>query len=143
MPMHDWTRVSAGTFHDFHNAWITHLKEALHGGLLPPAFYALGEPRTGDLAPDILARPTQDFPPTTDEPEAASRGTSGLVAVAEAPPRVRIWQEAADDVVFSAGPGSDRSSSAIPRGTGSSPWWRSSPPPTSTVGPRLRSLSTR
>ncbi|MCA9009376.1 MAG: hypothetical protein KDB01_06500 [Planctomycetaceae bacterium] len=22
MPMHDWTRVSAGTYHAFHNAWI-------------------------------------------------------------------------------------------------------------------------
>jgi hypothetical protein len=31
MPMHDWTRVSAGTYHDFHNAWITHIKEALNG----------------------------------------------------------------------------------------------------------------
>ena len=22
MPTHDWTRVSAGTFHDFHCTWI-------------------------------------------------------------------------------------------------------------------------
>jgi len=33
MPMHNWTRVSAGTFHDFHNAWITHIKESLNAGL--------------------------------------------------------------------------------------------------------------
>ena len=33
MPLHDWARVSAGTYHDFHNSWITHLKEALNAGL--------------------------------------------------------------------------------------------------------------
>ena len=32
MPVHDWTRVQAGTFHHFHCAWITHLAEALNGG---------------------------------------------------------------------------------------------------------------
>jgi hypothetical protein len=33
MAVHDWTRVDAGTFHAFHTAWITHLSEALNGGL--------------------------------------------------------------------------------------------------------------
>ena len=32
MPVHDWTRVSAGTFHAFHNAWITHIQEMLNDG---------------------------------------------------------------------------------------------------------------
>ena len=27
MTVHDWTRATAGTFHDFHLGWITHLKE--------------------------------------------------------------------------------------------------------------------
>ena len=31
MPMHNWTRVSAGTFHDFHCSWIAELKKALEG----------------------------------------------------------------------------------------------------------------
>ena len=43
MPVHDWTRVAAGMFHDFHNAWITELRNALNGGLLPPDYYALVE----------------------------------------------------------------------------------------------------
>ena len=34
MPVHDWTRVSPGTFHDFHGRWITHLSESLNAGLL-------------------------------------------------------------------------------------------------------------
>ena len=53
MPMHDWTRVSVGAYHDFLGAWITHLKEALNAGLLPPAYYALGEQRSGDIGPTI------------------------------------------------------------------------------------------
>jgi len=55
MALHDWTRVTAGTYHDFHNAWITHLKEALNEGLLPPPYYALGEQRSGGVGPDYLA----------------------------------------------------------------------------------------
>ena len=43
MPIHDWTRVSAGTFHSFPNSWITFLQEALNTGLLPESYYALGE----------------------------------------------------------------------------------------------------
>jgi hypothetical protein len=35
MPVHAWTRVTAGTFHDFHNAWIAELRNALNGGVLP------------------------------------------------------------------------------------------------------------
>ncbi len=36
MPLHDWTRVDAGIFHDFHQAWNAQLRGALNGGLLPP-----------------------------------------------------------------------------------------------------------
>ena len=43
MPIHDWTRVSAGTFHGFHNAWITELARALNNGVLPSPFYAEAE----------------------------------------------------------------------------------------------------
>ncbi len=41
MPIHDWTRVSAGTIHHFHTMWITHVSEALNAGLLPEGYYAL------------------------------------------------------------------------------------------------------
>jgi len=54
MPVHEWTRVTAGTFHHFHNAWITELCNALNGGLLPEDYYALGEQRSGDVSPDVL-----------------------------------------------------------------------------------------
>jgi hypothetical protein len=40
MPIHDWTRVSAGTFHDFHLSWIVALRNALNCRLLPDNCYA-------------------------------------------------------------------------------------------------------
>jgi len=43
MPIHDWTRVIAGVFHDFHNRWTTHLAESLNASVLPEGFYALSE----------------------------------------------------------------------------------------------------
>ena len=29
MPVHDWTRVSDGTVHDFHYSWVLEIKHAL------------------------------------------------------------------------------------------------------------------
>lgn len=86
MPVHDWTRVDAGTFHDFHTAWITHLKEALNAGLLPPDFYALSEQRAGETIPDVLALHAQ----RRDVPRPDDSAPAGAVAVAEAPPHVSV-----------------------------------------------------
>src|ERR1700739_539434 len=47
MPVHDWTRVGAGIFHDFHHAWIEEIKRALNAGLLPDDYYALAEQFVG------------------------------------------------------------------------------------------------
>ena len=82
MPVHDWTRVDAGTFHAFHTAWITHLSETLNGGVLPPGYYALPEQHAGRWIADILTLQSPVFPtmPRTDD---------GGVAVAESPPHVR------------------------------------------------------
>ena len=54
MPIHDWTRVSAGTFHDFHHAWISELRRALNGGVLPEGFYAQAEQVASQVIPDVL-----------------------------------------------------------------------------------------
>jgi hypothetical protein len=84
MPVHDWTLVEAGMFHSFHNAWITHLGDALNGGLLPPDYYALGEQHAGQLLTDVLTlyagRPN-------GEPPVPPSGRG--LALAEAPPQVR------------------------------------------------------
>jgi hypothetical protein len=55
MPIHDWTRVPAGLFHDFHQTWSIHLKTALNAGRLPRGFSALVEQRAGGREPDVLA----------------------------------------------------------------------------------------
>ncbi len=58
MPVHDWSRVAAGIFHDFHHAWIEEIKRALNAGLLPSDYYALAEQRTAGYGPDVLALQT-------------------------------------------------------------------------------------
>src|SRR5438874_3043080 len=83
MPVHDWTRVIAGTFHDFHNSWIIHLKEAFNEGLLPVGYYAQSEQHFGLTIADILTLRSPDPPPPLPRVEA-----TGGVAVAVAPPRV-------------------------------------------------------
>src|SRR5262249_18186906 len=85
MQIHDWTRVEASTFHDFHNSWITHLKEALNAGPLPPGYYAQSEQHWGRKIPDVLPLHTSD-PDRVRTPPQPPEG--GALAVAEAPPRV-------------------------------------------------------
>jgi len=85
MPVHDWTRVEAGIFHDFHVAWLPEIRKALNGGLLPEGFYALAEQHAGRTITDVL---TLHASPGYVEPLPLVPTTGGT-AVAEAPPRVR------------------------------------------------------
>lgn len=55
MPIHDWTRVPAGLFHDFHQTWTIQIKVSLNSGILPKGLSALVEQRTGAKEPDVLA----------------------------------------------------------------------------------------
>ena len=50
MPVHDWTRVSGGTFHDFHYSWVLEIKRALKRGLLPKGYYVMAEQIGGNRA---------------------------------------------------------------------------------------------
>jgi hypothetical protein len=85
MPIHDWTRVTAGTFHDFHNAWLVEIRNALNTGVLPADFYAQTEQVAGELNPDVLTLQAGN----TSQDEEGS-GPPGATAVADAPPRLRI-----------------------------------------------------
>ena len=42
MPVHDWTRVAAGIFHDFHTVWTGALRNVLNEGLLPKRVLRVG-----------------------------------------------------------------------------------------------------
>jgi hypothetical protein len=76
MPIHDWTRVDAGTFHHFHHRWIAAIGDALNGGLLPPGYIAMAEQVTGRPIPDVVT--------------SQARGPEGGIAVAMAPPTARV-----------------------------------------------------
>ena len=50
MPIHDWTRVSSGTFHHFHQGWMIALRDTLNAGRLPDGFFtAEQQVRLGEL----------------------------------------------------------------------------------------------
>jgi hypothetical protein len=96
MPIHDWTRVTAGTFHHFHQTWIIELSRALNGGCLPAGFYALAEQIAGGLGPDVLTLEG----PVVEEPSEEESDSGGLrtaVAIAERPPKVQLHAKAEVD----------------------------------------------
>ena len=79
MPIHDWTRMKDGDFHDFHQSWIIELRNALNRGLLPSGLMAMSDQVTGGPVPDVVTlktgrKPKRDF---------------GGVAVKSAPPTAR------------------------------------------------------
>lgn len=94
MPIHDWTRVSDGTFHAFHTSWVSTIQEKLND-ILPTDFYAQAEQIAGPLGPDVLTLQL------TDAPDAESNGhawnpandAGGGGAIATAKPRIRLVDE--------------------------------------------------
>lgn len=97
MPVHDWTRVDAGIFHDFHHGWIEEIKRALNRGLLPPDYYALAEQIIGRLGPDVLTLRIPHSGRPRDEGRDGG-GSHGGVTLADAPPQVRFHLTAESDV---------------------------------------------
>jgi hypothetical protein len=86
MSVHDWTRVEAGIFHDFHHLWIAELQNTLDGGLLPPNDYALAEEHAGLRVADVLRLHPS---PSDGGPPSPSAEREGGLALAESPPKVR------------------------------------------------------
>jgi hypothetical protein len=84
MPIHDWTKVDAGTFHYFHQRWISSLCDSLNTGGLSEGFFAMAEQFFGEPRPDFVALQTST--PRKPRPNRA-------VPVAT-PPKARIVQQA-------------------------------------------------
>lgn len=80
MPIHDWTRVRANRFHDFHQKWTVVICNELNAGRLPEGYFAMVEQKTGGPEPDVI----------TLEMAPRSRISTGGVAVEEAPPKAAI-----------------------------------------------------
>src|SRR5262245_5434208 len=91
MPIHDWTRVTAGVFHHFHQRWIGAISDALNAGRLPVGYYALAEQVAGNLGPDVLA--LEFDAPDGDESAPGSVAT----AVSQAPPKASFTASAEMD----------------------------------------------
>src|SRR5438132_2198996 len=88
MPVHDWTRVEAGIFHNFHLTWISEICKALNDGRLPEGYYALAEQHAGRSIPDVLTLREN----VQSSESTRSLSSSGGTAVAEAPPKTRRHQ---------------------------------------------------
>jgi hypothetical protein len=108
MPMHDWTRVNAGEYHDFHGSWLYTLRDALNDGLLPADYYAAADQRlSGELTvgPDLLAlRPPAGRPPAERHGVALAEPATALSAAVERRPRVgqrrlAVRHVSGDDIV--------------------------------------------
>jgi hypothetical protein len=66
MPLHDWTRVPSGLYHDFHQTWTILIKLALNSGRLPKGIEAFVEQRAGRHEADVLAVERRVKPRTDD-----------------------------------------------------------------------------
>lgn len=77
MPIHDWTRTDAGSYHDFHQDWTVEIRRTLNRGILPAGFKAMADLKVGGTEPDVATIRLRDAP------------ADGGLAVAVAPPQAR------------------------------------------------------
>jgi hypothetical protein len=77
MPIHDWSRADAGTYHDFHQVWTIEIRNALNRGLLPPGYSAFADLKVSGVEPDVAAIQVRPTP------------VGGGLAVVEAPPHAQ------------------------------------------------------
>ena len=90
MPIHDWKRVDAGTFHHFHQAWTIEISDGLNGGGLPPGFFAMAEQIVSGPIPDVITL-------KSSKPTRRGEDNGGGIAVAEAPPKARFISSVEQD----------------------------------------------
>jgi len=82
MPIHDWTRVRANRFHDFHQSWTVAICGALNSVQLPQGYFAMLEQKEGKRESDAVQLDLAAQP-------SIQMALAG-VAVDEAPPQARI-----------------------------------------------------
>jgi hypothetical protein len=77
MPINDWTRVDAGTYHDFHQDWTIEIRRALNRGILPSGYRAMADLKVGGMEPGVATLKLREPP------------SQGGLAVADSPPQAR------------------------------------------------------
>jgi hypothetical protein len=107
MPIHDWTRVADGTFHDFHVTWIPLLKDVLNERVLPRGYYAMAEQVAGlasaGIIPDVLTLQAIDDEAEGDvESEADETGPGGGTMLATSPPRATVTARLDEQAIYAA-----------------------------------------
>jgi hypothetical protein len=90
MPVHDWTRVSPGTWHNFHQIWMAALCHALNSGRLPEPCFAMVEQNVGRPEADVVTLEVEG----EDDLEVGNGGTATAVR-----PRTAFVMEA-DEVRY-------------------------------------------
>jgi len=91
MPIHDWTRVDTGCFHDFHTMWLVAIRIALKR-ILPAGYSVMTEQRTPDFEVDVITLKT----PSPSNADSNGNGTysngwtEGGISLASAPPKVQF-----------------------------------------------------
>ena len=93
MPIHDWTRVQAGSFHDFHQAWTIGIRSALNTGGLPDGYFAMADQVVSGPIPDVIT-----LKQSNGSPRLTAEG--GGVAVAVAPPKTRFVSRAEQEDIY-------------------------------------------
>lgn len=83
MPMHDWRRVKAGIYHNFHYRWVAAIMDRLNAGLLPAGFFAMAEQIIGQPETDVVTL-------QTGSTAASGSNAGGGVAIAPARPKTRF-----------------------------------------------------
>ncbi len=95
MPTHDWSRVGAGIFHDFHHAWIEEIKRSLNHGVLPRDYYAMAEQHAAGFGPDVLTLQLSERDDVAfDGPQSPAGNGTGVCLAA---PPVALTAEAEMD----------------------------------------------
>jgi hypothetical protein len=91
MPIHDWSRVRAGVFHDFHQEWIREIKRALNDTTLPQGYYALSEQYAAGFGADVLTLQMSESSQADSDAVHPAAGNGGSLLVA--PPPIALTAE--------------------------------------------------
>lgn len=90
MPLHDWSSVSPGTYHNFHYRWIAAIMDQLNSGILPPGCFAMAEQVIGGPEPDVVTL-------HRIEPKSNQARNSTLVAETPVRPKTSLVMVADED----------------------------------------------
>jgi hypothetical protein len=72
MPMHDWSRVQSGVYHNFRYRWIAAITDRLNAGLLPSEMIAMAEQIIGGPEPDVVTLQQNNIAFSADGDAAAT-----------------------------------------------------------------------